>query len=48
MEDPSGFRRVNKHATRRNIAWKLIKKPKIALIAMGVIAAIIIIIQITK
>lgn len=43
MEDPSGFRKVNKFAIRRNIGWKIIKNPKIVLIALGVIAAIVII-----
>ena len=39
MEDPSEFRKVNKFAIRRNIGWKIIKNPKIVLIALGVIAA---------
>ena len=25
MDDPSGFRRINKHATRRNLALKFIR-----------------------
>ncbi|MBQ7880149.1 MAG: hypothetical protein IJ317_05820 [Clostridia bacterium] len=48
MEDPSGFRKVNKFATRRDLALKRIKNPKIALIAIGVIAAIVIVIAIVK
>lgn len=40
MEDPSGFRRVNRFATRRNLALKIIKNPKILLVALGVIVAV--------
>ena len=44
MEDPNGFRRINKHATRRNISRKIISNPKIALIVLGLIIAIVVII----
>lgn len=48
MEDPNGFRRINKHATRRNLALKILKNPKILLALIGVMIAIAVIVAIIK
>ena len=40
MEDASGFRKVNKFATRRNIVLKLIKKPWAILVFIGILLAV--------
>ena len=43
MEDPSGFRKINKFATRRNLSLRLIKNLKFILIALVIVATIVII-----
>ncbi len=48
MEDASGFRRINKFATRRNIALKIIKNPKILFVAAGILLAIIAVAALVK
>ena len=48
VETPSGFRRINKFATRRNIGRTLLKNPKTALIVLGVAVAVVIIIAIVS
>lgn len=40
MEEPSGFRRINKFATRRNLALRLIKKPWLILVFIGALISI--------
>ncbi|MBQ8885960.1 MAG: hypothetical protein IJY62_06305 [Clostridia bacterium] len=46
MEDPSGFRRINKHATRRNIGRMILRNPKIILIALGIFVGAIVLIAV--
>ena len=45
MEDPSGFRRINKFATRRNLALKLLKKPWLLPAFIGIVIAIVFIVR---
>ncbi len=44
METPDGFRKINKSTTRRNLALRLLKNPKVTLILIGIILAIIVLI----
>ena len=48
MEEANGFRRINKVETRRNIAKKILKNPKIVLASIGVVVAVIVIIAVIK
>ena len=41
MEDPNGFRRINKFATRRNLGRMLLKNPKLLLIGLGIFFGVI-------
>lgn len=44
MEDPNGFRRPVSFATRRNLALKLLKKPWLILVLVGIVTAIVLLI----
>lgn len=44
VEDPSGFRKINRFATRHNIALKLIKKPWLILLLFGIAIAIVVLV----
>lgn len=46
METSSGFRRINKYATRRNIGRMILKHPKIILVWLGVIIVVAILVSI--
>ena len=48
LEDPSGYRRINKFGTRRNIGRWVLRHPKTILIALGVIAAVILLIVLVR
>ncbi|MBQ8290083.1 MAG: aldo/keto reductase [Clostridia bacterium] len=48
MESPDGFRRIVKHMTRRNLALKFIKNPRILLTIIGITMAIIVLISLFK
>lgn len=45
MEDPSGFRKINKFATRRNIALKFLKKPWLILVFIGIVVGIVLVVK---